>query len=382
LLQTFSEKKEGLHMSYWITVRKNKWYVTHRRYEDGAKIDKRIPTQSLTTIGFSSSMTIDEAKVRAASLNAQTAYNKAEEKKKIRSISRVQKTERIKSAFLPEADCEQFESQTLFKRFARRDLNSQRYKKALSHWAYVQKMIASVAMDPSDWSEKATSFYEYFQDQKTSPEYVSKLIRILNYWGHFTAKKHAKSFLPVAMPRGEDKQLIADIYYNSEGEGGPADPLNMPMLEKAQPQFTVPGHFEWLYISVAFGLRPSELDSLKIPGTWAIYWDSKNEVDVLKVYQPKLSSVSEQNRWKHIPIIYEEQKKARVLIDNGIFKRPLTKTLRKIFPVRITPYYGRKGFTDWMLDRGQDLQDIASFLGHQSLETTIRFYKQRNIVRF
>jgi len=61
------------------------------------------------------------------------------------------------------------------------------------------------------------------------------------------------------------------------------------------------------------------------------------------------------------------------------------KYLRKIYPENkhyTTLYAGRKGFQDLMLNRGQRLEDISMWMGHQSIEMTWTKYRNRKRVSF
>ncbi len=66
------------------------------------------------------------------------------------------------------------------------------------------------------------------------------------------------------------------------------------------------------------------------------------------------------------------------IIQSGEFKKPLNKTLKRLFEIDgIGAYSPRKGFTDLFLSRNYQLEDIATFLGHSSIETTWRHYKNK-----
>jgi hypothetical protein len=143
----------------------------------------------------------------------------------------------------------------------------------------------------------------------------------------------------------------------------------------------LPGQFEWLFISFVFGLRPFETDELTDRRKWEILFDSSIELNVLKISQSKLVGVSEDERWKFIPVILPEQERAIEFIKIGKLKRPLNKVLRSRLAVEgLESYSGRKGFTDWMLSKGYSIEDIASWLGHKSIQTTWKSYKDKSRV--
>jgi hypothetical protein len=345
-----------------------------------------LDVKSYGAFGFDPHMSPEQAHERATQLNPQASIGR-DDARKLATVARVKNIDRIKSAYLPTEQCEEFERTTLFKRFARGSFESPRYLKAISHWAYVQRMIAELtergqAKDPSVWSEEAGDFYLYFCSRRTSPKYVTKLIKVLNLWGAFTCRRLSLPFLAVACPRGYERAQIEDAYFGAKGRGTESDPLKPEALESGRRKLIVPGQYEWLYVSVQFGLRPKEIDELSDSTTWEVFRDRASGVDVLRIYQGKLKTISRDKRYKAIPIIYPEQDRALEFVRRGGLKRPLRKTLEKVFAGHITTYGGRKGFTDMMLDRGQAPEDISMWLGHKSIETTWKHHKDRSVVRF
>ncbi len=67
--------------------------------------------------------------------------------------------------------------------------------------------------------------------------------------------------------------------------------------------------FNWLYMSVWLGLRPEEVDSITNKKAVKVTYDDVNKFNVVSIYQSKLMSISEEMRWKHIPLIFKEQNK-------------------------------------------------------------------------
>jgi integrase len=103
---------------------------------------------------------------------------------------------------------------------------------------------------------------------------------------------------------------------------------------------------------------------------------------VLWVYQTKLIALPPIDRWKPVPLIYDEQKFAAKIIEDGLFERPLNKTVRRYFGEGVTLYGGRKGFTDLMLGKGHTLEAISQWMGHSTIGRTWRTYKDRLGVEF
>ena len=98
---------------------------------------------------------------------------------------------------------------------------------------------------------------------------------------------------------------------------------------------------------------------------------------ILWVFQTKIIALLPEDRWKPIPILFDEQQDALKILESGDFKRPLSKTMRLHFGVGIDPYGGRKGFTDLMLSKGHRIENISVWMGHSSMERTWRSYKGR-----
>src|SRR4051794_9202590 len=84
-----------------------------------------------------------------------------------------------------------------------------------------------------------------------------------------------------------------------------------------------------------------------------------------------------EDRWKPIPIIFDQQHFALKLIESGNFRRPLMKTVRHHFGSGKTLYAGRKGFADLMLSKNQSIENISVWMGHSTLQRTWYSYKQR-----
>ena len=92
-----------------------------------------------------------------------------------------------------------------------------------------------------------------------------------------------------------------------------------------------------------------KIDNLKNPDYWKIE-TLPIETKILWIFQTKLVALPAVDRWKPIPLLYEEQKFALTMIESGNFERPLLKTIKKYFGKGMTLYGGRKGFTDLMMD--------------------------------
>ena len=135
-------------------------------------------------------------------------------------------------------------------------------------------------------------------------------------------------------------------------------------------------NFNWLFISVWLGLRPQEIDNLHDKNLWKLEIPVQGR-KILWVFQTKIVALPLEDRWKPIPILFEEQEFAIRIIESENFKRPLIKTMRKYFGFEIDLYGGRKGFSDLMLSRGQALENISIWMGHSTLARTWVSYKNK-----
>ena len=188
----------------------------------------------------------------------------------------------------------------------------------------------------------------------------------------------ARPFLPLPAPRGYERQRILDKYYQKErGARKPSLPLSPEGLRNAAKKMNR-ANYHWLYLTVWFGLRPQEVDNLRDQNLWRVETLSTKR-KVLWLFQTKIIALPPEDRWKPIPILFEEQEFALKIIGAKIFKRPIGKTMKKYFGRGTDLYAGRKGFTDLMLSRGQSLENISIWMGHSTLERTWRSYKNKKV---
>lgn len=203
------------------------------------------------------------------------------------------------------------------------------------------------------------------------------ILKFCNLWGFFISRKLARPFLPIPAPRGYERQRLIDAFYQKERNSvaRPSSELSPEHLEIHNGKINR-HNFNWLYLSVWFGLRPQEIDNLKNKESWRIE-TLINGRKILWVFQTKIVALPPEDRWKPIPIIFEQQKFGLRIIESQSFKRPLLKTMRRYFDKGITLYGGRKGFSDLMLSRGQTLENISVWMGHSTIDRTWRSYKRR-----
>ncbi len=352
------------------------WRLVWEDYTAKKRKVRYVPKNELSQLGMSPLLTIDEAREKVKQLNAQN-WVKRRESQRNAIQTRLKEEDKLNQAYLPVGYAKQFENDILYRRLGR-DGENPELKTLQSHWRSAKRVIRTVKVDPSDWHEETDFFYNYFAKKKCSLSYVQKILRIMNLWGSFVCRKSQKPFDPVKMPTGYFRERIADAYFD-KGESKASEPLTLSLLNKAK-QTMSEEHYSWLYVSVWFGLRPNEIDSLKDTETWKIKTERGKQI--LWIYQSKLKSMPRDRRWKLIPLLYPEQEVALELIRTNILVRPLPKTIRNHLGDSLNCYGGRKGFTDLMLDKGHPLEDISAWMGHTSIERTWRTYRNRLNARF
>ncbi len=354
---------------------KNSWRIVLREFKDGKRIAKAISKESYHAFGFNSNWTIEEARIRAKQLTSQKL---AESKRQINISKKIDHQRLINKAYLPNHIVVEFEEHLRILTFGTQN----RIKTIMHHWSTCQIIISKFEIDPKDFYESRFKIYEYFISKKYSLDYISKLIRILNLWGHFISKYTNSFYQQIPKPTVNESARITEARENKKGVRTEALPLTISILENAKTKFELNNliaQWNWLYISMWFGLRPSETDRLKIEKNIRI--EKINGIESILIYQTKLTNLSKEKRWKPIPIFFDEQKKALAIIKSGIFKRPLAKTIAKYIDEGYDNYSPRKGFTDLMLEKGFALEDISLFLGHNSIDTTWKHYKNKFIFK-
>lgn len=353
-----------------------------QEYVKGQKRPKQrvVPLHARRQLGFSDDFTIDQARRRARELNQHKKLKLMEAKKLIATSDRVRYQCLVKSVFLDE---------NLVRIFVERRLNHpkrpQHSKKLLSQWRTLEKLIADLKIEPHLYRKEQQFIFATFADRQFSPNYSRKLISVLNKWGEFVCDNNGMMYQPISRSLGDELDSIRESYFESEDYRGPSASLTPEILRQIETRLSkLPGQFEWMFVSLWLGLRPSEIDRSKDPKRPVkIEFNEAIQRHEVCVYQGKLKNVADEDRWKRIPIIFPEQEAAARYLFETELKRPLTKTLKSYSGIEtLGVYSGRKGFTDLMLERGQSLEAISSWLGHRSIEMTWKHYKNKRVSTF
>ena len=373
------QTKGGL-MGYYVRALKSKiknpnWKVQFITYKEHRK-EWDISRDRWDSLGFTPSMTIEQATARAKQLNAQAEKKRQEAQRKKLESQESLLTKKI-TATIPEIYKTEFETKFFHER-----IQTPGWKKRFqTSWRASQRMLTEVCLDPIDWYENAPLFYDYFFRKRFSFSYIKKILLVTNFWGQFLARRLGQSFIKIPIPRGSEKSRLLEAYFSKCGTPyNQSDPITPTQLETMK-SCLKPEHYNWIYLSVWLGLRPQEVDQLKLDN-YVRLQPGFDGTMILWVYQTKLVSVPPRYRWKLIPIIFKEQKLALDIIQSKIFQRPLVKTVKRYFGVNTTLYGGRKGFSDLMLSQKQEFIHISQWMGHSSIERTWRNYKSRLITHY
>jgi len=352
--------------NYYVKQVRTRWYVTEETWVNGKRKRRTIPKQTYFSMGINPEWTVDQVRERLAQL----ASEKRLVQSQVTAARNAAHAQTIKSVYLPEDDVKEFTERLIEKSFG----SPLHTKKLLSHLRFIETMSAHLKIDPRKYYDQGFKVFKYFLEKKCSLDYSSKLLRILNEWGYFICMKRGQFFRPISRPRGQVQQAIVNAYTTSGHARLASLPLTPDLLESKKLSLDI-ANYKWLFISVWFGLRPGEIDQIKDPQNLRVgMYLQKPFIDV---YQSKLTAIAEEDRWKQIPILYPEQQQALHYIREGLYKKPTHKTMRKVFGKGVQLYAGRKNFEDLMHSKGHPLEDIASWLGHQNINTTWKRYRKR-----
>lgn len=341
------------------------WSLMEQWFKDGKREQKTVPKDAYSNFGLSPTNTLEEARARVSNLNKKKSIDAH---KAAGAARRAEFEASVSAVFMDPTQAAEFKRRLIDSSFSKSD------KKLISHWHTIQKVITELQLEPHEFADEGNRILKLFRSRRYSPDYIQKLIRVLNLFGSFVCKGQGRHYEPIQKPRGHVRESLADAYQSKEGSrAGGSKPLTPKLLTDKKSEFTVPGQYEWVFVSFWFGLRPIEVTSKD--------WKVEVEPDgtqILWVYQSKLTSVPKDRRWKLIPILYEEQKQALAFLQLGSVKRPLCKTIVSIFGKGFGLYAGRKGFADEMEKvRKHSIVHVSTWLGHATLDRTMKNYRNR-----
>jgi hypothetical protein len=346
-------------MPYYAEKSGKTWRLTWRLGKtESRSVNKK--SDEARTAGFSPEMTYEQAKERAKQLQAEE-WVKVDARKHARTKAITEKYKKLRSAFLTDADAEEFETTYLVE-----------HKIQKTHWNTMQKIIVGCEMHPTAWFKRKSRLYAEFEKLHFSSNYAKKLLRYLNIWGYFLCEKQGRAFLKVPGLDGSWKNRL-EAHRRTTGSSLPLSP---ELLKEKKDEIENPAHYNWLFISVWFGLRPREINNLKKPNPKLWYLRPNKEFGwVLSIFQEKLHErgVPESYCWKHIPTVFQEQRRVIEIIEKGSFEYPWGrggKFMHNTFGRGFTHYAGRNNFSGMLRDAGYDRETRRHWMGHLSIKTT------------
>lgn len=353
------------------------WRLLMETYPDGRTKTQHIKIENWPP-GFKKELTFDQARALAKEYNSKCRILK--QQIRIHAIEeRLDQEDLIECAYLPQELVAEFENKVLVNKFG-----EDNYKRKSCAWRAAKRIIRDIKMDPSDWFLQPEPIYRYFKKNAFSVDYCLRILKMMNLWGHVYCRKNGTAWTKIDPPAGEFRRAIEDAFFDEKPSGFKSDILRPEDLTDLK-QRMLEHHYHWTFISFWFGLRPEEVDLLHNPSKereakWFV--DESEKGRALIVYQPKLRKIRKRDRYKKIPILYKDQELALKMIREGNFKRPSLMTVKRHYPEGATLYAGRHGFASHMEKQGHDIHVVSRWLGHQKLETTERYYRDRQIVHF
>lgn len=337
----------------WI-IRKNKLKdgkvklrVVWEWYEDGRRKSKDLPQERWRELGLRPGMDYGQAKKTVSAINHDEKQRRWDEKREaIRR--RLEKEDREVVLVLPQDLCDQFDEELE---------DESDPKQAKIRWRAAKRLVKSAQLPPpGQWHRRRKRIYRGCAQMAWGLDYVKKVLEVMNKFGELWADATGEAYRKVPGPRGADRAAIEDAWIQRNPKDKASEGLTLDDLKTLKGALKEK-QFNWVYVSFWLALRPGEVDLQrfqKIPGG-------------VQIYQPKV------RQWKELPFEFEEQKEAVDLWQEGV-ERPLAKTLSNALKKNCKLYAGRKGFPVYAWEQGKDFVEVASWMGHASIERTYRDY--------
>ena len=383
------EKTKKSRGSFWVNERENgKWRVLFQNWSGGVRQKpEQIPPAMYPEMGLTEQMSLSEARRAISEYNLIRKKDIRITQSQIKALKRFEELKKYDKTLFPPQMVEEFVN-----RLMSASDGKPRFKKRLvRNFQIVQEMVVSLNLLPQDYEPNLDKIISYFKEEtrKYSVSYSKDIIWVLNRWGQFYSRQRRTFFEPIGKLRTKTQNAISSVQKEKGGVRKPSFPMTAELLKTLRSKINTDKleeiqKYNWIFIAFVFGLRPSECDSaIKEKSIVEV-----NGITTLKIIQTKLTVVDEDEREKRIPVICEEQAEALDYIKKGQAKRPTPKWLAKYLKKSETSkevfdlYCGRKGFIDFMLAKGQSLENISVWCGHKNIETSWRYYKDRNRIDF
>jgi hypothetical protein len=348
------------------------WKLHYEWFDAGVRKTRGIPEEEWGRLGIAPTMTREQVKAVADQLNAQEGLKRIEQRRAgIRERFRAE--DLAQAAFFPKAELEEFERERVFRR-----TNQNSHDKVAVYWRVAKRMLERLRLEPAEYADKATRFYDYFAERGYSPAYIQKLLYLVNTWGAVYCKKRKQFFEKLPAPKHSERTKIVKANRKKAVRQGNrvSEPLSFELLESRASQLTKE-QYNWLYVAIAFGLRPGEVDALHGEHPCRI-GKLQDGTHVIEVYQSKLESaeLSEDFLWKQIPCFLPQQRRALTLIQSGKLEAPSLKILKSRFGAGYTLYCGRNNFIPMMFAAGKPMEQVSLWMGHKTIERTWDYFRK------
>ncbi len=351
-------------MGYTVRTKRGRWYVQLETYPEKTKrVARTIKGQALANLGIRPDMPLEHVKLVLKDLNRKDRTQRWDAKR-LKIEGRLEDQKRAFVQRLPAHLVKEFEE----------ELSSfPDTRHVFVIWRATMRMLLALDIPLKELRRRRQAVYNYFETKKLSSAYAKKIIPMLNRWGEFFADKTGEPFSLVPLPTGHAKGRIRKAYEANRRQDKASDGLTSEILAAIKNDLPREQH-NWLFVSLWFGLRPQEMRNLGNPSLTYFSHDPDKNVELLNVKQTKLSNLPEDSQWKGIPILYPEQRLAAEMIRKQATATPLPKTIQRYTKGNHKLYAGRKGFGPLMWDKGHDIVEVSSWLGHKSIDRTYMDY--------
>jgi hypothetical protein len=334
--------------------------IVHESWRDGARQRRTVPRAEWPGMGLEPDKGLEAAREALKHLNSL----EHEERGRQRAVKRLEADAEADYLYLPKALVRDFEKEV----FTDSDRN---HKPA--HWAAAKKLIRAMGLPPKDWKFKRKLFYQWLREKPRcySPDYSTDILRMVNMWGEYLCYRTNSFWSPIPPPSGPEMVAIRRRYFEKSKGGRDSARLSLATLEEKGGELPEAEH-NWLYVSVAFGLRPEEIDRALSDEQY-----HRIEGETLKIFQFKLERLGYpwKQCWKAVTVELPHQLAALELLKRGApLKRPGRKRLKKWFGKRMGYYGGRKEFAPYMRKQGFSAYQVMRWMGHQDLQTLRKNY--------
>lgn len=384
--------------SYYISGRNTKtgksWRLMRQTYLNGARQKPiQIRDPMFSDLGFTTKMSIEQARQHASQLNAKNSLLKKEgraldEQKQLAS-NKLNRIKRHEAAIFPKEHYESFIRYLSSERLG----SDQNNKRVQSHWNRAQEILLALNLNVHELESRAHEFYEKAYSLRMSLDYTLKVRNAVNLWSKHLSTKTQQRLVLLRTPNNYEKNRVRDGYRDSIKYRGPSAPLTLPVLSELKEKFhDLPGQWEYLYCLCWTGARPSELDWLIEQfkdglQNEVIVEQEGVDVPVLKIYQRKLVNLAYEDRFKFLPLFLPQMRKVIEYLNEGKLVRPRAKILKRLSKNKKLSLYGpRRAFFDLMTKSKdiprQDPSSVSLWLGHASLLLTLSRYRQKSLVSF